>query len=382
MNLINFSNQLAAGPKNISLNFIKEILSSGKDEMYIFLVPSIVEYQVFKDTQNVKFLFVEVGTGFIGKILKTLRINWWIIPKICRTETIESILAFGNFLTYSSGAIKKVVLLHHPHIVDDELFYSLPISSKISESVKRLVFWLTIRNVDIVVVQSDYMLDQCYRKFPKYHSKFTIIHNPISRDFESNLSVQANNLKRAGFKNKDKFTLLYVSRFYPHKNHEFLIDLSKKFLESSLKIEILVTIDPLLEGANNFLESVNSQKLPIYNLNELSQQELAQYYVSADFMIFPSIAETFGNPIIEALFFSLPLILPNRGYAKALLGEGGAYYDPVSVDSCFHLLKTLIKNEESYIRYAEYCYSRSLVFPNSSRWVHLFKGLLRGSCEA
>lgn len=36
MKLINFSNQLAAGPKNISLNFIREILSSAGKCEYIF----------------------------------------------------------------------------------------------------------------------------------------------------------------------------------------------------------------------------------------------------------------------------------------------------------------------------------------------------------
>lgn len=381
MKLINFSNQLAAGPKNISLNFIREILSSAGKCEYIFLVPSISEYQVFNDTQNVKFLFIEVGSGFFGKILKTLRINWSVIPAICRQNKIDAILAFGNFLTYSSISIRKVVLLHHPHIVDDELFYSLPASSKISESVKRLVFWLTIRNVDVVVVQSDYMLDKCYKKFPKYQSKFSVVHNPISSDFESKLSTQSNDLKMDGFKGKDTFTLLYASRFYPHKNHDFLIDLSKKFLESSFKIEILVTIDPLIEGANVFLESVKRHSLPIYNLTELSQPALAKYYMSADFMIFPSNAETFGNPIIEALFFSLPLILPNKGYAKALLGDKGSFYDSGCVDSCFHLLKSFLDDEERYIRYVEYCYSRSLLFPNPSRWVDLYLGLLGDQCE-
>ena len=70
MKLINFSNQLAAGPKNISLNFIREILSSAGKYEYIFLGPSISEYQVFNDTQNVKFLFVEVGSGFFWKNIK------------------------------------------------------------------------------------------------------------------------------------------------------------------------------------------------------------------------------------------------------------------------------------------------------------------------
>jgi glycosyltransferase involved in cell wall biosynthesis len=375
MVLINFSNQLSAGPKNISLNFIKEILKEDSVNEYIFILPSIDEFLDFKDTKNVTFRFVEVGNGLFGKIIKTFRINWRVIPEICKNNKINTILAFGNFLTYSLPSIKKIVLLHHPPIVDDNLYKSLPITSRFAELIKRFIFWLTIKNVDIVVVQSSFMHDELFNKYPDYKNKFKIISNPISSHFKKDILTLANNDKMSGFQGKSIFTLLYVSRFYPHKNHEFLIKLAKKFATSEFNIEILVTINPSLDGADKFLDAVKLQKLPIYNLSELNQSELSQNYMKSDFMIFPSNAETFGNPIIESLSFSLPIILPNKGYARTLVGENGAYYDAKDVNSCFHLISDFLLNEEKYVEYAGYCYSRSMTFPDPTTWVNQYLDL-------
>jgi len=376
MYLINFSNQLAAGPKNISLNFINNILTNSRNFEFIFIVPDHKDYRNFKDTGDVSFIFIEVGSGIFEKIIKTIKVNWIVIPKICKRNNIKGILAFGNFLTYTPGRMKKVVLLHHPHIVDDALFYSLGIFSKLIESTKRFVFSLTVRNVDIVVIQSDFMMDVCVKKFPKRREKFHVIHNPISESLIS--KILKDNVRRRGnvFFNKEKYKLLYVSRFYPHKNHIFLLNLARLSEELGLDLEFFVTIDPLLPGASEFLDDVVKSHLKIFNLGEIDQSELSIHYENSDFMIFPSNAETFGNPIIESMFFSLPLILPNREYALTLLGDGGAFYDAQSEVECLDLINSFLIDKAKYSQYAEYCYKRSLIFSDPEEWVNSYLDLL------
>jgi len=274
MYLVNLSNQLASGPKNIALNYINQTLADDKGHKYVFIIPSEESYLNYKDSENVSFVFVEVGNGILEKIIKTTRVNWLLIPKICKENKIKGILAFGNFLTYASGSMKKIVLLHHPHIIDDKLVYSLGFVSMLGELIKRIVFSKTIKNVNIVVVQSQYMLDECVKKFPKYENKFKVIHNPLSENFTHQRSKKCANQRLDSFLNKKKYKLLYVSRFYPHKNHEFLLKLAQLFEQSDLQIEVFVTIDPLLPGALEFLKTVDELRLPIFNLGEVAHQNL------------------------------------------------------------------------------------------------------------
>jgi glycosyltransferase involved in cell wall biosynthesis len=56
-------------------------------------------------------------------------------------------------------------------------------------------------------------------------------------------------------------------------------------------------------------------------------------YGSADGILFLSKAESFGFPLVEAMFLGLPVICPNLPYAKTLCGDQGIYFDPNSVES-------------------------------------------------
>ena len=60
-------------------------------------------------------------------------------------------------------------------------------------------------------------------------------------------------------------------------------------------------------------------------------------------MIYPSIFEGFGIPILESLFSKTPVITSKGGCFSEIGGEHSIYIDPLSV----HELKTAIKKIES-----------------------------------
>jgi len=54
----------------------------------------------------------------------------------------------------------------------------------------------------------------------------------------------------------------------------------------------------------------------------LHKEELAAAYASADFFVFPSTTDTFGNVVIEAQASGLPVIVSDVGGPKDLVEEG------------------------------------------------------------
>jgi glycosyltransferase involved in cell wall biosynthesis len=54
----------------------------------------------------------------------------------------------------------------------------------------------------------------------------------------------------------------------------------------------------------------------------LHREELAAAYASADFFVFPSTTDTFGNVVIEAQASGLPVIVSDVGGPKDLIEEG------------------------------------------------------------
>jgi glycosyltransferase involved in cell wall biosynthesis len=357
--LVNFSNQIAAGPKNISLNFIKLAMES--DIEFTFILPDLADYRIFSKSTNVKFIYVSFKFGVLGSIFKALYINYFLMPKLLSDNSgVNAILAFGNFLSVKSD-LKKVVLLHHPYIVDDSLFKPLPLFTKIVEFIKRLQFKGTTKNVDTIIAQSEYMKTSCESKYQYSKGKVVVIPNPISANFKSaEFSQESSSSSKF-------FNVLYVSRFYPHKNHQFVLTVAEKLAALGSDAKLIVTVDPLIPGSADFFERQVKMN-NVVNLGEVSQEQLIKHYKECSLFFFPSKAETFGNPIIEAMFYAKPLLLPNLDYAKSIADGVAVFYESDDVDDCVSKIVSLSSDLELLKRHSLLSESKSKSFLDSERW--------------
>ena len=71
----------------------------------------------------------------------------------------------------------------------------------------------------------------------------------------------------------------------------------------------------------------------IVTLGHLNPSEVQAAYRSADALIFPSILETAGLPIIEAMEYGLPILASDLGFAHELCGDAAGFFDPYSAAS-------------------------------------------------
>lgn len=373
MILINLSNQIGAGPRNISRNFIRAAGASPDAAEFLFLTtddPSIREA-----LRGAKVRHVIVPT-FKSKLLKPGRFLCiqLLLLYLTLTNRCHRALAFGNVFLVGR-ARRKAVLLHHPYIVDDELLAKLPRVARVIEHIRRALFRWTLTRVDAVIVQSEYMKEMFHKRYPRYLRELTVIPNPVSDNFKR-LTPYTAAARAEAFAGKTRFSMLYASRFYPHKNHAFLLDLAQAYAERQAQIEILVTLDAEIPGAAAFLADAAARKLPIRNLGEVSQAELAEAYVRADAAIFPSRAETFGNPLVEALQFALPVVVPRKGYSLAVLADAGIYFEEGNLADCVESSLGLLEDPQKYARACAVAEQRGRIFPDSHAWFQRMLGVL------
>ena len=71
----------------------------------------------------------------------------------------------------------------------------------------------------------------------------------------------------------------------------------------------------------------------VKELGRLTDEELVQAYQRCDMVVFASLYEGFGLPILEAQATGRPVITSNFGAMKEAAGEGALFVDPYSVEA-------------------------------------------------
>lgn len=211
----------------------------------------------------------------------------------------------------------QVLFLQSPLLVTPWL--QIPKLSALKYVVSKIIFYINFRYVNAFIVQTSVMKDKLLSVYPIAHNKVHVISQPVPDWIkEDNLDKRSMNLSNSGL------DLIYPAAYYPHKNH---ILLSK--IKSSDKNWPI----------SNLILTISEDKNPAPKINwitcsgQLSQKDLLKKYYRVDAMLFLSKEESFGFPLIEAMYLDLPIICPDLPFARVLCGDEAFYFDPDEIDS-------------------------------------------------
>lgn len=131
--------------------------------------------------------------------------------------------------------------------------------------------------------------------------------------------------------------LFYPAKAYPHKNHEFLSDVSHAYqvsFKSTLKFVVTLTTEEYSQVFSNNEEN-------IINIGVVNAAELPSLYEQTDGLFFPSLNETFSSAPLEAAFMRRPIIISDRPFARDVLSERAIYFDPFDAADAAKKVKDL-----------------------------------------
>jgi len=226
---------------------------------------------------------------------------------------------------------QQVVFVQTTHLVHASTSNSL--SSSIKFGIARLLFALNQRYVSAFIVQTEFMRSALLAAYPALQGRVHIVAQPVPAWLLENKEPHHSRpiTESSGLK------LFYPAAAYPHKNHQLLAQVSDSAqwpLES-----LLLTLEP---SAN---PSPETEWIKCTDF--LSAQQMRQAYADTDALLFLSLTESYGFPLIEAMFIGLPIICPNLPYARALCGDQAIYFEASDIQSLRHAcleLKTRLLN--------------------------------------
>lgn len=270
-------------------------------------------------------------------------------------ECLFSRFFFKNVPTVVLGDIPlrgikdQIVLVHQPNLIKPcvNSFSSRTLTFK----VNRFLFKINQKYAKKIIVQTGAMAQEMIASYPCIKDKVIIAPQPVP-----NWLVKDKIYSRTS---KNKLILFYPAAYYPHKKHEFLLDINK-YIEknriNSLNIEIWITLKE-----DEFLPFKEIKY--IKNLGRLSSEQMNVKYRETDALLFLSSMESYGLPLVEALTLNLPIVVADFKYSRWLCEEFAYYFTPYDVSTFVSCVKELQKdlNKSKPINY-----KKALTkFPNS-----------------
>ena len=254
----------------------------------------------------------------------------------------------GNFgLDYANRTGLPVISIYHTHFISyiDYYFKYAPIfikgiKQRIAEGHKSFY-----NRCDKVYVPSETIKTEL-RGMGIYPSKMKIWKRGIDTFLFSPDKKDKSIIRRLTGNNNP--TIIFASRLVWEKNLETLFAVYDKMQAGAKPVNFLIVGD-----GTAWLACEARMPKAIFT-GKISHQQLAGLYASADVFLFPSVSETYGNVVIEAMASGLPCVIADGGGSGDFIEQGvnGFKCRPYDAADYAEKIELLLTNKALSIQFA------------------------------
>lgn len=185
-----------------------------------------------------------------------------------------------------------------------------------------------LKKAKSVVTVSEFSKDDILKNYKTDPAKIDVIPNGVKKIFHPVSFNEKETIKEKYTDGKEYF--IYVGAIQPRKN---LINLLKAFsvFKKRLQTNMKLVIAGRLAWKNDeFLQLISTYKYKsdIVLTGYIPEQELAALLGSAYALVYPSLFEGFGVPIIEAMKCQVPVLTSEKTSMQEVAGDAASYFNP------------------------------------------------------
>ncbi len=162
----------------------------------------------------------------------------------------------------------------------------------------------------------------------------------------------ANTLARASGKEQTPFSiplpddyLLFVGARSGYKNYSFFLQSAAPIFHQRPSLHLICT-GPKFSNEEIHLHDKLGLSHKIHFVEAISDDTLIHLYSHAKTLVFPSLYEGFGLPILEAMYCGCPVIVSRTSSFPEVAGDAALYIDPSRMNSIRTIINQLLMSED------------------------------------
>lgn len=262
--------------------------------------------------------------------------EWWLSKSVGAADLV---LCFGNLPPLFRLKGRTVVFVQNRYLVDPVTLASFPLRTRLRLLIERAWFAHKAQNAQAFVVQTPSMRDLLNASgLAKGKPVSVLPFVSTSAGYERNSTPKACD-SACGF--------IYVASGEPHKNHKRLMEAWILLADDGMHPWLWLTVDA--NAHPELCAWIDEKKarygLNVENLGARPHDEILRLYAQAKVLVYPSLFESFGLPLIEARQAGLAILASELDYVRDVV-DPEQVFDPHSPVSIARAVKRFLGQSE------------------------------------
>lgn len=325
------------GMEVVALELIKELQQIDHENEYVVFVKDDEDNTCIRETANWK---IKVLPG------KTY-LDWeqFSLPKAIKSERINFLHSTCN----TSALSPKVPLLLtlHDIIYLEKVDFKGTAYQNFGNLYRRFIVPRVTQKSAFIITVSQFEKNVISEKLKIPDEKIKVVYNAVNQKFNNKYELPLIDSIRKKYNLPPSF-ILFLGNTAPKKNTGNVIDAYTQYCESVSQPVPLVILD---YDRQLIIEQLKIKKREGLLKNFIlpgfvSSDEMPLLYNAATLFLYPSLRESFGLPILEAMGCSTPVITSLTSSMPEVAGDAALFVNPFDVNDITKKIEDLLSNSE------------------------------------
>ncbi|RLD43326.1 MAG: glycosyltransferase family 1 protein [Bacteroidetes bacterium] len=329
------------GMDMVALELINELQKLDKENEYVIFVKPDDDKNALKTTSN--FKIVELAGGPYP--------TWEQIalPKAAKKEGCDILHCTSNTAPIITD-IPLVTTLHDIIYMESVSIFGKAGTwyQKFGNMYRRLVVPSVIKKSDKIITVSKFEKKRIanFFNFPKNDNRLVAIYNGVTEHFKQiNNTAELNRVKEL-YNLPDNF-LFFLGNTDPKKNTPGVLKAFSDYLKKTNDDTYLVMLDYEQSALDSILNDIGDENLKsrIILTGYVVNTDLPAIYNLCSIFLYPSLRESFGIPMLEAMRCGVPVITSNTSSMPEVSGNAAYIIDPYKPEEITNAIIELKNNK-------------------------------------
>lgn len=316
--------------KIVVRNLLEELLKIDNDDyFYIYLDRKDKNLLFPYKSDKIKIVYIWAGVNALSNI--------FIIPLISWKNKLDVVL-FQYFTPFFSN-FRKIAYIHDCKFRSNPEYYTF---------AERLYFFplrILLKWSDLIVTVSETERRRIEQYYKVNTNLVKVIYNGVSNKFKPISQFSKDFIEKIKKENElpDNY-ILYVGRLNIIKNISGLIKAIYFLQNKEISLIVVGEKDWKFKKVGKLIYSLKLEER-IKFLGFKEDKELACIYALSTVFCFPSFAESFGMPAVEAMAAGVPVVVSDIPSIQEVCGNAGIYCNPNNPKDIAEKIDFLLSNE-------------------------------------